>query len=224
MRTSLLIPISVVVAGLLVAFGVYSYFHSIALKQAAVVTNLTTIRPVDSTDHIFGNPTANVLLVEYSDLDSPFGHSMDEAIRALVTEGGANGTTAWVYRHFPVTDQHPNAEADAEASECAGAQSNAAFFRFLDAYESASATATPFYPVQKVGLDAGAFSTCLASHSYQKRVTDDAANASALGATGAPYTVILVGGNPVASVSGAFPVNQLQGIVTAAVEKANGAH
>ena len=50
----------------------------------------------------------------------------------IMDEYGASGQVAWVYRHFPIEQLHPNAAGIALASECvADLGGNDAFWSFL---------------------------------------------------------------------------------------------
>ncbi|MEK7642272.1 MAG: DsbA family protein [Patescibacteria group bacterium] len=71
-------------------------------------------------DNVKGNKDAKVVLMEYSDFQCPACKSYYPIIRQLVTEFG--GEIAFVYRHFPLTSIHPNAEFAARAAEAAGKQ------------------------------------------------------------------------------------------------------
>src|SRR5262249_50857138 len=143
-----------------------------------------------------------------------------ETMESVMATYGASGNVAWVYRHLPLTSLHPNAETHAEAAECVAAQGGTnAFFKFIDLVNAAAPGTTQFDPaqygtiVQKLGLDADSFASCLKNHTYQKRVADDAQNALAAGAAGTPYTVLLIKGQAPASVSGAFSVDQMKDII-----------
>ncbi|HEV8553776.1 MAG TPA: thioredoxin domain-containing protein [Casimicrobiaceae bacterium] len=65
-----------------------------------------TMRPVsEGRDHIRGNPTATVALVEYSDFECPFCKRFHQTVKKVVDESG--GRVKWVYRHFPLEELHP---------------------------------------------------------------------------------------------------------------------
>ncbi len=79
-----------------------------------------TLDPVTEKDHIYGNPAADLLLVEYSDLECPFCKRFHETMTQVMKEYGDTGKVAWVYRHFPLDSIHSKARHEAEATECAG--------------------------------------------------------------------------------------------------------
>ncbi len=76
--------------------------------------------PVNKQDHIKGVRNAAIQLVEYGDYQCPHcaaAHPIVNAIERLF-----NGRMAFVYRHFPLAEAHPWAEAAAIAAEAADRQ------------------------------------------------------------------------------------------------------
>lgn len=91
--------------------------------------------PVTEDDHLRGDIDAEIMIIEYSDFDCPFCKRFHETMLSVIEKYPAN-EVAWVYRHFPLEQLHPNAPAVALASECvADLGSDAAFWKFADAYE-----------------------------------------------------------------------------------------
>jgi hypothetical protein len=86
------------------------------------------------TDHIIGNPNANIIIVEFSDLECPFCKRFSETMKDIVAE--SNGQVAWIYRHWAVhTDRSKNQYAleKAAASECiAKIKGDDAFWKYID--------------------------------------------------------------------------------------------
>ena len=77
-------------------------------------------RPVADDDHIRGPVDAPLTLLEYGDFECPHcgaAHPIIEEVRARL-----GPQLRFVYRHFPLSNVHPHAEAAAEAAEAAGAQ------------------------------------------------------------------------------------------------------
>lgn len=224
LRRALIALIAVLVVAAAVATGwfIYTKLHAPAYTNVG----LANLRSVGAGDHILGNPAAPVMLVEYCDIDSPFCKQFQTVLEQVIAAHGPAGDVAWTYRHLPVTAQYPNSESEAEAAECAGAAGGTnAFFGFIDAVQAAAPGTAAFDPsgygavATKLGLDAGAFSTCISAHTYAKKVSDDAANALAAGGTGAPYTVMLVKGMKPIPIQGALSYTQLDALVTAAVQQ-----
>lgn len=90
------------------------------------------IVPMDpEVDWVRGNPDADVVLIEFSDIDCPYCGRHHDTMRQLMNEYGDD--VAWVYRHFPLEQLHPDAFHKAEAAECAGELGgNEIFWQYLD--------------------------------------------------------------------------------------------
>jgi len=95
-------------------------------------TNLYT--PVTEADHIRGAVNAPIKIVEYSDFDCAFCARFHQTMKAIVAKYPGD-EVAWVYRHFPLEQLHPNAATVALASECvADLGGDEAFWTFADTY------------------------------------------------------------------------------------------
>ena len=77
-------------------------------------------QPVTERDHIVGQPAAIVTLVEYGDYQCPHCSQVHPVIKELQKRLGDRLRV--VYRHFPISSTHPDAQLAAEAAEAAGAQ------------------------------------------------------------------------------------------------------
>jgi protein-disulfide isomerase len=90
--------------------------------------------PVTDKDHIKGDISAPVKIVEYSDLECPFCKRFHTTMQDVVKS--YDGKVAWVFRQFPLAQLHPKAVKEAEAAECvASLGGNAAFWKFIDKVE-----------------------------------------------------------------------------------------
>jgi protein-disulfide isomerase len=74
--------------------------------------------PVTSADHIQGPMDAPVTLVEYGDYECPFCGLAFPNVKQAQKRFGPQ--LRFVFRHFPLAEAHPFAEAAAEAAEYAG--------------------------------------------------------------------------------------------------------
>ncbi len=179
----------------------------------------SSIRPVDENDHIRGNPNAPIVIVEYSDYDCPFCKKFHETMKAVMAEYGTTGKVAWVYRHFPIEQIHPNAAGIALAAECvADLGGNDAFWTFSDlVFEDRLETAqtnmakVPDYAVQ-AGVDKDEFNACVREGRFVKDVQEDYADGVAAGVTGTPYSLVLVGGQQ-GIINGAQPYEMVKQII-----------
>jgi protein-disulfide isomerase len=76
--------------------------------------------PVSEQDHIKGNLNMPVVLVEYGDFQCPHCGAAFPIIKQI--EHQYKDTLAFVFRHFPLSEAHPYAQAAAVASEAASIQ------------------------------------------------------------------------------------------------------
>lgn len=219
-QNSLGIPIAIVIASAVIAGAiVYTGTNRPATPtpQAGVGTPTTeetpeiTVAPVTESDHILGNPNAPMVIVEYSDFDCPFCKNFHETMQQIMAEYGKDGKVAWVYRHFPLQQLHPNAPKIAEASECvAKLGGNDAFWKFADSVfgERGINEPTAMTRLAEFAKSAGAneakFNECFTAGTFTQAIADDVNEAVAAGARGTPYSLILIGGQQIV-INGAQP-------------------
>ncbi|MCK9360965.1 DsbA family protein [Patescibacteria group bacterium] len=160
-----------------------------------------------ATDHALGASTAKISMITYSDFQCPFCARFVQDAKQLL--GIFPQDVRYVYRHFPLSSIHPEAQKAAEASECAAQLGgNDAFWRMHDKlFENQAIMNRDAYRsfAGQIGLDIGTFTTCLDSGSMAARVKRDADMAQALGIQGTPTSFI---GNT--RLEGALPVTILQ--------------
>lgn len=171
------------------------------------------IREVSKQEHIWGNPDAKILIVEYSDLECPFCKRFHATMLQL-TE--ARDDVAWVYRHYPLLELHPKAFKEALATECAADQGgNTAFWNYTNrlfeitpANNGLEESELPKI-AEYVGLDVNAFNECLASEKFAEKVQADMKDGDIAGVRGTPFSLILKRGKVVDSIPGALPYEDL---------------
>lgn len=228
MSEKLLLPISIVVAGLLVGGGVY-LSGKIARekptptqKQQAVSQNLSdSIRPIDVNDHILGSIKARVLVIEYADTECPFCKMFHSTMISIMQEYGKDGKVAWVYRHFPIVELHPKSPKEAEGLECAGKLGgNGKFWEYTNKLYEITPSNNNLDPKEltnvatAVGLSSASFNACLESGEFGPRVKLDVKNAQELGASGTPYSIIIdTKTNEHYPVEGAYPYAQIKSVI-----------
>ena len=86
--------------------------------------------PVGPRDHARGPESAPVTLVEYGDFECPQCAAAYPIVARIIDTFGDR--LRFVFRHFPLTNSHPNAQHAAEAAECGGA-GQAQFWPMYDA-------------------------------------------------------------------------------------------
>ncbi|MBP9710770.1 MAG: DsbA family protein [Candidatus Pacebacteria bacterium] len=226
MKSQYVLPITIVVAGLLIAGAVFL----LGGDGGGATTDSQNIkgRAFDpSKDYIVGNPDAPIKVVEYADLECPFCKTFHNTMHQVMQYYGPGGQVAWVFRPFPLAQLHSKAPREAQAAECAGEQGGSeAFFKFIDRlYEvtpSSNGLDLNQLPViaGEVGLDTNAFNSCLASEKYAKKVSESYAEAIKLGAQGTPYTLIMVGDEAV-TLPGNQPYDSMRAAIDAVLVGVN---
>ena len=141
--------------------------------------------PVSKRDHIQGDLTAAITLVEYGDFECPHCAAAHLIIKAIQNRMGDQ--LCFAFRHFPLSTVHPHAMQAAEASEAAGAQGE--FWPMHDLlfesqenleYEDLLADA------QSLGLDLARFTSELMERKYEPRVKEDFTSGVRSGVNGTP--------------------------------------
>lgn len=221
MTTSRKIPIAIALGGVIIALAIY---FSVPAAPEQAKSGPALARPVGSGDHILGNPSARVMIVEYADFESGFSKDFHETLHQIVANEGARGTVAWVFRAFPLSELHQNALSSARAAECVAASAgNDAFWKFADLLFASQ----PIDPLrygslaQTAGVtDSGAFSSCYmnSAKTVDARIEADRKNALDAGASGAPYSLILIAGKQPVVMDGAYPYDAVKLLVDKALE------
>lgn len=153
--------------------------------------------------------TGDVTIVEFSDFDCPFCKRFTPTIDQIVED--YDGQVKHVYKHFPLTNIHPDAERDAIASECAGDQGK--FWEMHDQlFEKQDVKGKDALTdiATDIGLDVAAFETCLSDPAKKTLVQADAAEGQSLGCTGTPCPLLVVDGEVKQQFRGAVPVETIE--------------
>lgn len=170
--------------------------------QAAAESEQTVQRypvPVDD-DPAIGPEDAPITLIEFSDYECPYCKRWhDEVFDRLRAE--YPDQVRFVYRDFPLTSIHPNAEPAAMAANCAHEQD--AFWEFHDKlFEQASGLSQEAYIsyAEELDLDMDSFTECVESERYKAEVQGDMQYAVNLGIRSTPTFFLnglpLVGAQP----------------------------
>lgn len=235
------IPISIVLAGALIAGAVY--FSSNGEKSAGNPTQPTSkvdqIKKIDSKDHTLGNPNATISIIEYSDLQCPYCQEFHNSMNEIMKTYGIEGKISWTYRHFWKEKKlqdgsifHPLAGKSAEATECvAELGGNDKFWAYIDAIFKGQNTGSLNRLSEiavEIGVDKNSFDQCLASGKYTEKVAKSYEEGRKYGVSGTPNSFILVNGKPAdfllgdlssnpssikGFIPGAYPIDSLKDII-----------
>lgn len=139
-----------------------------------------------------GDVAAPIVMVEFSDYECQFcGRFARESFPAIEREFIATGKVRHVFRSFPLEAIHKRAFKAHEAAACAGNQGRYwPFHERLFANQRALEPADLLAHATAVGLDMGAFRTCLDSGTMAARVRQDIEAGTQLGVQGTPLFLI----------------------------------
>ena len=141
--------------------------------------------PVDpERDHIRGPADAPVTVVEYGDFECPYCGQAEPVVRELLRE---HGEIAYVWRHLPLNDVHPNAQQAAEAAEAAAEQG--AFWEMHDLlldHQDALEFRDLLGHAARLGLDVERFEDDLRTRAGAGRVARDVDSADLSAVSGTP--------------------------------------
>ncbi len=214
------LPISIIVAGALIAGGIYLVNRSSGPAGVVSKAAATNVRSVDATDHIQGNPQAPIKVVEYSDLECPYCKHFDQTMRETMQYYGASGNVAWVFRNFPLMTIHENAVTEAVADECAAEQGGSdAFFKFTDKVYQATSDdgsldlSTLPSLAQQAGLDGQKLKACVDAGTYKTKVQKQYDEALATSAQGTPHIVFMLNNTPVLVLEGNQPYSSIHAAI-----------
>jgi len=151
--------------------------------ELEIIPRLT--QPVSERDHVKRSLDAPVLLVEYGDYECPHCQEVYPILYELKERMG--NRVAYVYRHFPISRQHANAQLAAEAAEAAAAQGK--FWEMhhqLFTHQNELGFDDLLRHANAIGLDTNLFRRELEEHTYTDRVREDFMSGVRSGVNGTP--------------------------------------
>ena len=179
---------------------------------AQVITDLAV--PVDpERDHVRGPMKSPVTMVEYGDFECPYCGQAEPVVRELLAD---YGDVRYVWRHLPLSDVHPSAQAAAEAAEAAAAQG--AFWEMHDlllGHQGSLRRKDLVGYAADLGLDIPRFTDDLSNHAGAAQVAQDVDSADLSGVSGTPTFFI----NGIRH-QGAYDIETLSAAVRAARARA----
>lgn len=222
MKSQYVLPLTIVVAGVLVAGAIFLVGKMAAPTGNGGTTGKVTARQYDpAIDYIVGNPNAQVKVIEYADLECPYCKTFQTTMHQIMDYYGASGKVAWVYRPFPLAQLHSKAPKEAEAAECAGDQGgDTAFYKYIDGVYAVTPGSNGLDLAQlpviagQIGLNVETFNQCLNSGKYTKKVQDSYTEAIKAGGQGTPFILIMVGEEAV-TLQGSQPYDSMRAAIDA---------
>jgi protein-disulfide isomerase len=155
------------------------------MSKTSTATAELVLPVSEDRDHILGPNTAAVTLVEYGDYQCPHCRAAHFVLQELKTQLADHFRL--VYRNFPLTQIHPDAERAAEAAEAAGAQGS-----FWEMHDTLFENQDALMPedllayAEEIGLDLQRFAADLAQRTFAERVREDFISGVRSGVNGTP--------------------------------------
>lgn len=149
-----------------------------------------TVDLYNGGDWVRGSPEAPLVVVEYSDFQCPACAAFEPLVQQAQTELGDQMLV--VYREFPLTSIHDNAQLAAQAAEAAGLQGK--FWEMHDLlFEQQATWSTTDDPTslfvgyaESLNLEAALFESDLTSAAVKRAVATDVSSGNQLGVGGTP--------------------------------------
>jgi protein-disulfide isomerase len=154
-------------------------------KEQTDPLRMTLAFPVMKEDHHVNSIGAKYTLVEYGDYECPDCEMGSHVVKELLRDLGED--LCYVFRNFPLTDAHPNAQFAAEAAEAADAQGK--FWLMHDRlFEHQTELSPPLIRrlAKEISLDVHHFEEDLQSGEPNRRVREDQAGGTQSGVVGTP--------------------------------------
>jgi protein-disulfide isomerase len=142
--------------------------------------------PVGERDHSEGPSDASVVLVEYGDYQCPYCGAAYPIVKKVQKALGQR--LRFVFRNFPITNSHPQAQWAAETAEAAAAQGK--FWEMHDyLYENQESLGDEAFFVAyetKIKLDSAKLNREVAQHVHSPRIQEDYMSGIRSGVNGTP--------------------------------------
>ncbi len=186
---------TVVVIGLFAGLIAYSRNANPQIDVSKIDTNKIQAGSNQNgniADHVFGNKSGKVTLIEYGDFQCPGCGSIHPIVKSITQQDTSQLT--YIFRNFPLTSLHPNAKAAAAAVEAAGLQDkywemNNLIYESQSAWSNLSGTDrdSQFQTYAKqLGLDQSKFDTDMAGSAVLDKIKFDQAIGSKVGSDSKP--------------------------------------
>lgn len=180
-----------IIAGFFVSllFGSAVVFGLVIVRQhqQIVQQNPTPKKPsIRSSDPVRGAFDAPVTIIEYGDFQCPYCQSTQNVLATILSK--YKNTVRVVWKDFPLTSQHPEAEKAAEAARCA--QEQGQFWQMHDLlFTNQEKLGATFYSdaARQLNLVQDQFATCLSSHTELPLIQADIQEGSRAAVDGTPY-------------------------------------
>lgn len=172
------------------ALSAYSGSTTVASAVSPYVNNI-------NQDPVLGPDNAKLTIIAFEDFECPYSQALQPTLSRVLDD--YSDRVQFVYRDFPLSDIHTNAQMAAEAAQCANAQGQ--FWEYHDLlYAQSNRLSVPDLKAhaQNVGLDLKTFTACLDGREFQEEVKADFTDGQYAGVPGTPS--LFFNGNRVSGV------------------------
>jgi protein-disulfide isomerase len=153
------------------------------MSQSSGIGNVIPI--LHERDHLCGSSDAPIVLMEYGDYECPRSSKCYFLIKQLQAQLGDR--VSFVFRHFPLTHLHPQAQKAAETAEAAAAQDKFwQMHELLSQNSRALADSDLVEYAVRLNLDLPQFLQELSAHVHRERVKIDIQSGEQHGVQGTP--------------------------------------
>lgn len=182
--------IGTIIFTLILIFGTVAIFSKNGQQDTGPVSDDLLVS--QGNQHTLGNPEAEIVIVEFSDFQCPACKSTEPLVKTVVDQYSAD--VKLIYRHFPLSSIHTNAQLAAQASEVAADygqfwQMHDLLFENQSVWSSMSVEEAKEQFAQyasQLQIDKSEFSSKIESDEIKQRVYDDLADANKLNLPGTP--------------------------------------
>jgi protein-disulfide isomerase len=160
------------------------------LSRPASSTKVDSSLLIRADSNKISTPSATVTLVEFSDFQCPACGTYYPVVTQTLKD--FKDSLTFVYRNFPLTDFHPNAQMAAQAAEAAGVQGkywemHDLLFTKQSDWSTSGAVKDVFAQyAESLGLNMDQFKKDIDSDAVKNKVAQDVNDGKALGITGTP--------------------------------------
>ncbi len=212
-------PIAIIIAGLFIAGTVLLINFYDGERPAPRNINIPeqeidmfrNAKPISAEDHILGSADADIKVLTYVDMICPACVQFKQTMQSAVDVYG--GEVSWVVRHFPL---NPRSRSAAMASECVASLTNRNnFWTFMNNFSAnmAMGNADPRNIAIELGAEATAFDSCYGANQFATIIDAHMNDGNAVGLRGTPHSILFVRGEPVGTIDGAQPLENVRAII-----------
>lgn len=205
-----IVPLAIVAGSLIIA-GAIIYSAKISPQNNGDNKVLTPETGLSIENQpVLGNPEAKVTVIEFSDFQCPFCARYTLETYPQIKQAYIDtGKIKMVFKNFPLTSLHDNAEGAAEASECANDQGK--FWEYKEKLfqnQQALSAGDLKKSAKDLGLNEDQFNNCFDSKKYSDEVSQDLKSGIEAGVTGTP--TFFINGE---KLVGSLPFSEFQRVI-----------